>query len=279
MKLSVAFRLGRVSNLPTVTSNVLAGVALAAAADTSRWTIVATCLAMSLMYVAGMFLNDAFDRDVDRIERPERPIPSGQVSAAQVFDSGFVMLGAGIVIVTLVGPGWAPTLTSIMLATAIIFYDAYHKTNPLAPLVMGMCRAGVYATAALVASGSMSSAVWLGIASTISFLIGLTYIARFENLRSLGSLWPLGFLSVPFAVALPHGALAIAIYVLLLIWVLRALAFVATRRIRQAVGSLIAGISLVDALWIANEGHVTMAVVALACFVLTNLLQRVVPGT
>jgi len=278
MKLSVALRLGRVSNLPTVTSNVLAGVALSAA-DVSTWTIGAVCLAMSMMYVAGMFLNDAFDRDIDRVERPERPIPSGQVSAAQVFDSGFVLLGAGILVVTLVGPGWAPTMASVMLASAIIFYDAYHKTNPFAPLVMGMCRAGVYATAALVASGSLSASVWLGIASTISFLIGLTYIARFENLRSLGSVWPLGFLSVPFAVALPHGGLAIAIYALLAVWVLRALGLVAKRRIREAVVSLIAGISLVDALWIANQGHATMAVMALGCFVLTNLLQRVVPGT
>jgi len=278
VKLAVAFRLGRVSNLPTVTTNVLAAVALSAA-DVSAWTIGAVCVAMSMMYTAGMFLNDAFDRDIDRIERPERPIPSGQVSAARVFDVGFVMLGGGILVVTLVGPGWAPTMASVMLASAIIFYDAYHKQNRFAPLVMGMCRAGVYATAALVATGRIGGDVGLGIIALVSFLIGLTYIARFENLRQLGNVWPLGFLSVPFAIALPNSALSVAIYVGLFAWIVRALWLVANRRIREAVGSLIAGISLVDALWIARTGSTTMTIVALACFVLTNLLQRVVPGT
>ena len=65
VKLSTALRLGRVSNLPTVTSNVLAAVALSGA-HPSPSTIVGTCIAVSLMYVAGMWLNDAFDRDIDR---------------------------------------------------------------------------------------------------------------------------------------------------------------------------------------------------------------------
>jgi hypothetical protein len=38
-------------------------------------------LSVSLIYVAGMYLNDAFDRDYDAAERPTRPIPSGEVSA------------------------------------------------------------------------------------------------------------------------------------------------------------------------------------------------------
>src|SRR5262249_49744704 len=69
MKLATALRLGRVSNLPTVTSNVVAATALAGG-HPSRITLLATCAAMSLMYVAGMWLNDAFDRDIDRVERP-----------------------------------------------------------------------------------------------------------------------------------------------------------------------------------------------------------------
>ena len=69
MKLSVALRLGRVSNLPTVTSNVLAAIALAGGTP-SGLRIAVACVAMSMMYVAGMFLNDAFDREIDASERP-----------------------------------------------------------------------------------------------------------------------------------------------------------------------------------------------------------------
>ena len=76
MNFAVALRLGRVSNLPTVWTNALAGLVLA-----GGWLdpapLLLLFLAVSLAYVGGMFLNDAFDAEVDAVRRPERPIPSG----------------------------------------------------------------------------------------------------------------------------------------------------------------------------------------------------------
>ena len=43
---------------------------------------------MALFYTAGMILNDVLDDDVDRRERPERPLPSGAVSRAGRADRG-----------------------------------------------------------------------------------------------------------------------------------------------------------------------------------------------
>jgi 4-hydroxybenzoate polyprenyltransferase len=60
------------------------------------------CLAMTLAYVGGMFLNDAFDREFDARVRPERPIPSGAVSAKRVFGFGFGMLALAVVCVLLI---------------------------------------------------------------------------------------------------------------------------------------------------------------------------------
>ena len=65
--------LGRVSNLPTVWTNTLAGATLAGAAVTPG-RLVLLAAAFSLLYTGGMYLNDAFDREVDARERPERPI-------------------------------------------------------------------------------------------------------------------------------------------------------------------------------------------------------------
>src|SRR5687767_13276310 len=80
-------RLGRVSNLPTVWTNTLAAVLLADAPfDLRRGALLAA--AFSFFYVGGMFLNDAFDRKIDAVERPDRPIPRGLVSARQVFTFG-----------------------------------------------------------------------------------------------------------------------------------------------------------------------------------------------
>ena len=74
MSLSIALNLGRISNLPTVWSNVLAGMVMAGGALDHRF--IPAGLSLSLFYVGGMYLNDAFDRGIDAIERPERPIPA-----------------------------------------------------------------------------------------------------------------------------------------------------------------------------------------------------------
>ncbi len=74
MNASLAFRLGGVSNLPTVMSNVLCGAALSGRAA-APWLIAAWTLAMALFYVGGMYLNDAFDRAWAAQHRHERTIP------------------------------------------------------------------------------------------------------------------------------------------------------------------------------------------------------------
>ena len=99
MNWNVALRLGRVSNLPTVWSNSLAGLMLAGGGLTVELApnlILGLFLIMSLFYVGGMYLNDAFDRHIDAVERPERPIPAGLVSARTVYLAGYGMLALGI---------------------------------------------------------------------------------------------------------------------------------------------------------------------------------------
>src|SRR5579884_906706 len=135
--------LGRVSNLPTVWTNCLAGVILAG--GTIGKPTVALIVALSLIYTAGMYLNDAFDRDFDRQYRPERPIPSGEISQATVYFLGSAMMAAGIF---LIGrqTDWAtePVSWSLALAVLIIYYNYRHKKDPLSPLIMALCRVMVY---------------------------------------------------------------------------------------------------------------------------------------
>src|SRR5256885_14823895 len=92
VKWSIWLRLGRVSNLPTVWTNALTG-ALLAGPDFDARAGALLAVAFSLFYVGGMFLNDAFDRNIDAVERPERPIPRGLVSAHEVFVAGFATMG------------------------------------------------------------------------------------------------------------------------------------------------------------------------------------------
>jgi 4-hydroxybenzoate polyprenyltransferase len=276
-------RLGRVSNLPTVWTNVLAGTALAGV-PVGAGRLAGLMLAFSLLYVGGMYLNDAFDRDIDARERPERPIPSGRIGAGQVFAIGFGMLGLGVLILLPIGawPAWA---SGFALAGVITYYDAHHKANPLSPLVMGLCRVLVYVTAALAVGGRLAGAVVGGAAVLLCYLIGLTYVAKQENLSEVRNLWPLLFLAAPFVYAAPtlgRGALAAVLYVAFLAWVAYAVSLLVRRGrrdIRGAVVGLIAGISLLDALLIAGTGDASRASVAVLGFVLTLGFQRWIPGT
>ncbi len=292
MTLGIALRLGRVSNLPTVISNVLAAIALSGAVP-HPLAVVAICFAIALMYVAGMFLNDAFDREVDAIERPERPIPSGQISAAEVFGAGFALLGGGVLVVAgtvaTVGASWLALASACALAGLIVYYDLSHKTNPLAPLVMGLCRVGAYTTAALAAGGSIDRSLLVGCGLLLAYLIGLTAAARRENVRfslaprkvSAADLFSIATLALPLIALHPigRGPWAFAVYLMFAGWTVRCVRLVLRGTMREAVGGLIAGISLLDAVFAIRCDRPVLAAAACVAFVLTTRLQRRIAGT
>ena len=279
----VLFELGRVSNLPTVWSNVLAGMVLAGGI-LHTLPLVIVLIACSLMYVGGMFLNDAFDAEIDAEERPERPIPSGRVSRQAVYAMGYGQLALGVVLLLTVDLQAA--LMGLLLAGAIVLYDAWHKGNVLSPVLMGLCRVLVYAVAGFATVAEPNPALLWGAVTLLSYLVGLTYLAKQETLGEVKNLWPLGFLAWPFFFALPAtgaGMVPALIYIAFGAWVIFALSFIirqdAQRSVPRAVVSLIAGISLLDALFIAWAGAPGLAFLAIACFGLTMGGQQYVKGT
>src|SRR5688572_15020701 len=143
MKLRTLLDLARISNLPTVWSNVLAGAVLASESPEAR-PIIAAGVAGSFLYSGGMFLNDAFDAEIDARERPERPIPSGRIQQKTVFRLGLGMLAVAVAVLAgfslaenevrvsnLVGTGLA-------VAVAVVVYDRWHKGFAWSPVVMGL---------------------------------------------------------------------------------------------------------------------------------------------
>ncbi|MFM9914880.1 MAG: UbiA family prenyltransferase [Rhizobacter sp.] len=290
LNLSTALRLGRVSNLPTVWTNVLVGVVLAGGVvSDSRLPLL--LLALSLFYVGGMFLNDAFDREFDAKHRPERPIPSGRVSAREVFLLGFGMLVVGTAGVAAASrgpdgiPAWRALASSAGLAGSIVFYNAHHKGNPLSPLVMGLCRVFVVFTAAFSVAVVLPSLVFLAAIALLCHLIGLTYIAKQEHLDRIGNLWPLGFLVVPvlygavLAGSAPVVWVPLMLYVAVLLFALHLLRRRARGDVPRAVVTLIACMSLLDSVVLAGSGQIWPAALASLAFLMTLALQRWVSGT
>jgi len=282
--------LGRVSNLPTVWSNVLAGAVLSGG-PLEAGALGGLLVALSLFYIGGMYLNDAFDRRIDALERPERPIPSGKISPARVFGIGYGMLAAAILILVVTAgrssdrPGWPAVVSGLALGAVIVYYDARHKRDPWSPLWMGLCRVLIYTTVGLAVAGRISAPLVGGALILLSYLIGLTYVAKQETLAEYRNLWPLLFLFAPFVYSFPtlgSGAGGALIYTGFLAWVGYAISWLIRKgrvNIPRAVIGFIAGISLLDALLIAGAGRVSVALWGIAGFVLTLFLQRYVRGT
>src|SRR5271154_4566292 len=116
--------LGRVSNLPTVWSNCLAGWWLSGGGN--FWKLPLLFVGVSALYTGGMFLNDAFDADFDRQRRASRPIPSGAISLEAVWRWSLVWLALGILLLFFCGK-IAGTI-GIILVICILIYNAVHKT-------------------------------------------------------------------------------------------------------------------------------------------------------
>ncbi len=111
--------------------------------------LVALLLSSCCLYLAGMIFNDYFDFAVDKIERPQRPIPSGQISRRQALlvGSGLMVAGIGLALLA----GWQshhdnyllklrPGLIALALSICILLYDGLLKKTILAPALMGGCR-------------------------------------------------------------------------------------------------------------------------------------------
>ncbi|MEO8037934.1 MAG: UbiA family prenyltransferase [Betaproteobacteria bacterium] len=290
MNLALALRLGRISNLPTVWTNVLVGVLLAGGGLVDA-RLLLLMAALSFFYIGGMFLNDAFDRDFDAQHRPERPIPAGLVSAFQVFAIGYSLLAVGFLGVAIASrggdalPAWRALAAALALGAAIVFYNAHHKGNPLSPLVMGLCRVFVYLTAAFSVAVLLPASVYFAAAALLCHLIGLTYIAKQEHLDRIGNLWPLAFLALPvlygvsLSLAAPLAWLPLALYLAVLGFALALLRRRGRGDVPRAVVTLIAGMSVLDAVVLAGNGSVVPAGLAVAGFVLTLALQRWISGT
>ncbi|MBY0224800.1 MAG: UbiA family prenyltransferase [Hyphomicrobium sp.] len=280
IELGEILRLGRFSNLPTVWSNVLAATALSAAPLGSETILIMG--AVSLLYTGGMFLNDACDLEHDKIVRPSRPLPSGRVPVAFAWTGGGILLVAGCSVLAYFGT--ASGLAGIALAGAVLSYNAWHRDNPLAPVIMGACRAIVYIVTALALSSGASDTVVLGAVVLLIYVVALTILARDETENRIDSRWAIPLLFVPAGLALtwaPIGAMTLlsgitaASVILLALWrVHQALA-----PLSGAVGTLIAVIALNDAALASSSGSPQVGFLCFGCFALTLAAQRYVPGS
>lgn len=295
--------IARISNLPTVWTNVTAAWLLAG----GPWQDVRLLwllLGGSLLYTAGMILNDVADAGYDNKHKKTRPIPSGRISLPAAWVAGGVMMLAGVLVSTDLG-GASGRLT-LVLAAAILIYDMYHKPWPGSIWVMGICRALLYVVAATSVSSfsemlTMSNGVIAGAAAMGGYVVGLTQVARteakggaiFALQNLLGRLLLFTPAIIGLAFWLPRAnwklitllgdltPLVPGVFILLFIGMVIYAIRVMRRggpAIGEAVGILLAGIAIVDALAVMQVSP-SLACVFVAVAPILRLWQRWIAAT
>lgn len=179
-------RLTRPANLPTAAGDILAGVAIAGIIPDSLdalpiatihvYNILYLVLASVFLYAGGVTLNDVFDHELDRIERPERPIPMGVISKNSAAIFGSLLLLAGILMAFLCSN--ASGIIASILALSIWLYDAFSKKYDfLGPLNMGICR-GLNLIMGMSVLGEINC-LWYAIIPLV-YIFAITMISRGE---------------------------------------------------------------------------------------------------
>ena len=288
MNLKTVLALGRVSNLPTIWTNVLAGIALSGKIPTPL-IFIELLISMSLFYTGGMFLNDAFDAKYDTEHQPFRPISSGKAKIKTVFFWGFAMLAAGLALLVIAGHQASqqiifPFLSGLFLAICIILYDKNHKENNFAPVIMGLCR-GLVIFSIAVAVGQVNIWMLMGALILWAYTVGISFAAKHEAGSKITNLWPFLLLTTPifWATLLTfNGFAAILTAILIVGWIAFSAGLFLIPKQKTppfAVAFLIAGICLIDAAILGIFFNLLASCVGFAMMVLTLTLQKYVRGT
>ena len=181
-RLFAYLQLTRPANVVTAIADIWAGFAVAGAwaiivadwgSGSNLFLINLAWISLSTigLYAGGVAFNDVFDAELDAVERPERPIPSGRVSKSSAAWMSFILLVIGVLAaaqVSLLSAGVAVTV-----AILAVVYDYWGKhQNLIGPINMGLCRTG-------------------------NLLLGISVVPEM-----LASFWPLGLLPLIFVAAI-----------------------------------------------------------------------------
>lgn len=181
-RLLAYLQLVRIPNVFTAISNIAMGFVYVQSSFQPVAKFALLAAASSLLYSAGMVLNDVFDFAIDKTERPERPLPSGRIALGWATKLGFGLLAAGVLLAGLCG--LVPAIIALALAVAIYLYDGVVKRTPLAPLLMGCCRTlnillGM-SVAGIAGPTAFSADQWLVAGGIGVYVMGITWFARAE---------------------------------------------------------------------------------------------------
>ena len=268
-KLDNYLRLIRPANIVTSVADILAGIAISGYLlnqHADYLPVLLLCISTIGLYGGGSVFNDVFDADLDRIERPERAIPSGAIklSEAIILGFGFLLFGVSAAFSHSIESG----LIALLIAFFALIYDKFGKHHFfLGPLNMGLCRGLNLLLGISILSSQLEEWYFLGIIPLI-YIFSITMISQgevhgsnrtklyagaFLYLMVIGSILYVSFLQEKVLIAL---LLLIPFAWMIFNPLLKAIHEPIGKNIGKAVKAGVISLILMDAAWAAAFGQV-----------------------
>jgi hypothetical protein len=278
----------RPANIVTAVADILAGIAIAGFfLDTPEDILPLAALIISTigLYGGGVVMNDVFDAELDAVERPERPIPSGMVGKTEATMLGLLLLTVGVFFALKVSV--FSGILAIIIAVAALMYDKWAKHHPIfGPLNMGICR-GLNLLLGLSIIGSRALDYWYLALIPIVYIAAITMISQGEvhggkktTLYGAAMLYAIAMAGILY-VSVRQGHIIVTLLFVAL-WAL--MVFVPLRQamrrpegkmIGRAVKAGVLALILMNAAWASAFGVTYLACIIILLLPLSLLMARV----
>lgn len=278
----------RPANIVTAIADILAGIGISGfflhASDDFTpiaWLILSTVG----LYGGGVVMNDVFDAELDAVERPERPIPSGLISKSSGAVLGMFLLSAGVLFAFLVST--VSGILAFVIAVAALVYDKWGKHHSFwGPLNMGICR-GLNLLLGLSIIPSQVGEYWFLAIIPIIYIAAITMISQGEvyggkrsTLYAAAFLYGLAMAGVLYVSFSQDQQVATFIFILL--WALmvflplrNAIRHPEGKMIGRAVKAGVLALIFMNAAWASAFGVVYLALLIILLLPLSILLAKV----
>ncbi|WKZ15123.1 MAG: UbiA family prenyltransferase [Candidatus Jettenia caeni] len=184
----------RLPNLFTVPGDILVGAFLAGIAKNELSVIFPVIIISLSLYISGLILNDYADYEIDKEERPLRPMPSGRICPKTALAVSSILIGMALLISFLISENnllpffaiqrtWVFTIV-LLLVMFILLYNKLARRIPwLSFIIMGLCRGLNVLLGAAIVTNSFHSKILYGAGIEALYIVSVSSIAYSEIKR------------------------------------------------------------------------------------------------
>lgn len=153
-------------NFAITAASIAVSCLLAGGTAAQAPVILFASLGGALIGAGGMVINDFFDLEIDRINRPERPLPSGAVAK---FDA--LMFYAGLTGAGLIMSAYTTRTAFIIAFVAVPVIFLYSQRFKGTPLAGNLIVAGMTALAFIFGGAAVGNLTYAAMPAVFAFLI------------------------------------------------------------------------------------------------------------